>query len=538
MFHRQMVMLLLTCCIASFSLAQDTTVAPSVDNDRIPAVKYAEMVRGEDIRQHLDILASDEMEGRETGQPGQRLAAEYIAGHFKNIGLGTTPNGTYFQPLSFAQNRWIDLSLSVNEERYRFMWDYYAFASSNSSTDTIKADEVLFLGYGIDDEKYSDYKDVDVKGKVIMVYQGEPLNMDSISYITGKMEYSDWALDWRKKLETAKRKGVKAVIFIESNVNERVSRYRDRLLSGQMSMGMEEGMSDNYAHSIYVSKDIAKEIIGKKLYKKFIKTRNKIKKTGRPYHLMLQADVALMMLKEEKVLKGENVLGMIEGRDPELKDEILVVSAHYDHLGKRGDDIYNGADDNGSGTSTVLDIAEAFKAAANDGIGPRRSILFLLVSGEEKGLLGSEYYVKFPVYPLDKTIVDVNVDMIGRVDKDHEGNPNYIYVIGADRLSTELHDINEAMNEQFVNLELDYTFNEEDDPNRYYYRSDHYNFAEKGIPAIFYFSGVHDDYHRTSDTSDKIDFEKTAKVGRLIFHTIWQLANQDKTIEVDVIQNQ
>lgn len=497
----------------------------------------SERIQPDDIKKHLEKIAADEMEGRETGTLGQRKAAEYIAGHFKNIGLEPTPQGTYFQGIKFAFNRWRDIALSVNGQKYRFMYDYYAFASSNETKeDSIMADEVVFVGYGIDDELYSDYEDVDVKGKVVMMYQGEPLDRDSVSYITRRKEYSKWALDWKKKLETAKRKGVKAVIFIEPNVKKRVSKYRDRLLTGHTSMGTEEGLAENFANSIYVSKDLAKAIIGKKNLKKFIKNRDKIRKTGRPSSLVLPARIAISVKKDEEILNGENVLGFIEGRDSVLKNDIVVVSAHYDHLGKRGDDIYNGADDNGSGTSTVLDIAEAFAYVKKEipDAAPRRSILFILVSGEEKGLLGSQFYVNYPVYPLEKTIVDVNVDMIGRVDDKHKENPNYIYVIGADRLSTELHDINEAMNDKYTGVTLDYTYNAEDDPNRYYYRSDHYNFAEKGIPSIFYFSGVHADYHRTTDTIEKINFEKTAKIGQLIFHTIWQLANQDKTIEVNV----
>jgi hypothetical protein len=437
----------------------------------------SERIQSGDIKKHLETIASDEMQGRETGTPGQRKAAEYIAGHFKNIGLEPTPYGTYFQSIQFSFNRWRDIALSVNGQKYRFMYDYYAFASANETqADSIMADEIVFVGYGIDDKSYNDYKGVDVKGKVVMMYQGEPLNRDSVSYITKRKEYSKWALDWKNKLEIAKRKGVKAVIFIEPNIAKRVSKYRDRLLTGHTSMGMEEGLAENFANSIYVSKEVAKAIIGKKNLKKFIRNRDRIRKTGRPSSLVLPVKIAIAIEKDEEILNGENVLGFIEGRDSILKNDIVIVSAHYDHLGQRGDDIYNGADDNGSGTSTVLDIAEAFAYVKKEMpyAAPRRSILFMLVSGEEKGLLGSQYYVNYPVYPLERTIVDVNVDMIGRVDDKHAADSNYIYVIGADRLSTELHDINEAMNDKYTGVSLDYTYNEEDDPNRYYYRSDHY----------------------------------------------------------------
>lgn len=209
------------------------------------------------------------------------------------------------------------------------------------------------------------------------------------------------------------------------------------------------------------------------------------------------------------------------------------MTAHFDHLGMRGTDIYYGADDNASGTSAVLEIAQAFSQAKASGQGPRRSVLCMLVTGEEKGLLGSQYYTEHPVFPLTQTVANVNIDMIGRKDDKH-ADSNYTYVIGSDRLSTELHEINETVNRLYTKLELDYTYNADNDPNRFYYRSDHYNFAKNGIPAIFYFSGVHADYHRPTDTPDKIMYEKAETITRLAFHTTWELANRDERIKVNV----
>ena len=196
-------------------------------------------------------------------------------------------------------------------------------------------------------------------------------------------------------------------------------------------------------------------------------------------------------------------------------------------------EIRNGADDDGSGTVTVLELASTFAKAAADGHGPRRSILFMTVVGEEKGLLGSEWYADHPVWPLEQTIANLNVDMIGRVDDAHSDDERYVYLIGSDKLSTELHDISETANATYTDLALDYTFNAPDDPNRFYYRSDHYNFAKNGIPVIFYFSGVHEDYHKPGDDVEKIMFDKTAEIGRLIFHTAWDLVNRDARIQVD-----
>ena len=232
-----------------------------------------------------------------------------------------------------------------------------------------------------------------------------------------------------------------------------------------------------------------------------------------------------------KYVKGENIIGFIEGSD--LKDEIVVITAHYDHLGVKEDTlIYNGADDNGSGTSAIMEIAQAFMLAKKEGNGPRRSVLIMPVSGEEKGLLGSKYYTDNPIYPLENTIANLNVDMIGRIDQNHD-NPDYVYLIGSDRLSSELHQISEDINKQYFNLELDYTFNAEDDPNRYYYRSDHYNFAKNNIPVIFYFNGIHEDYHKPTDTVEKINFEKIQKISRYIFLTAWELANRDERPRLD-----
>lgn len=228
---------------------------------------------------------------------------------------------------------------------------------------------------------------------------------------------------------------------------------------------------------------------------------------------------------------SENVVAFIEGT--EKPEEIIVISAHFDHLGITDEDIFNGADDNGSGTVALLKIAEAFQTAKENGNGPKRSILIIHLTGEEKGLLGSKYYVSHPIFPLKNTVANLNIDMIGRVDEAHTNTPNFVYLIGADKLSTELHEISEEINQKFTNLLLDYTYNDDNDPNRFYYRSDHYNFAKNNIPIIFYFNGTHQDYHKPSDTPDKINYEVLAKRTKLIFYTAWELANRQERIVVD-----
>ncbi|MEC3908526.1 M28 family metallopeptidase [Tamlana sp. 2201CG12-4] len=233
-------------------------------------------------------------------------------------------------------------------------------------------------------------------------------------------------------------------------------------------------------------------------------------------------------------IKGsENVLAYIKGS--EKPDEIIIISAHLDHIGiSQNGDINNGADDDGSGTVAILEIAEAFKEAEKEGNGPKRSVLFLHVTGEEIGLYGSRYYTdEDPVFPLKNTVANLNIDMIGRIDPKHEGGKNYLYLIGSDKLSKELHDLSEKINKTYTNLEFDYTYNDDNDPNRFYYRSDHYNFAKNNIPVIFYFNGTHADYHRPTDTPDKINYEFLETRARLIFHTAWELANREERIKLD-----
>lgn len=231
-------------------------------------------------------------------------------------------------------------------------------------------------------------------------------------------------------------------------------------------------------------------------------------------------------------VETENVAAIIKGS--KFPEEYIVISSHLDHIGIKNGEINNGADDNGSGTVALLEIAEAFKMAADVGQGPKRSLIFLHVTGEEKGLLGSSYYANNPLYPLTQTMTNLNVDMIGRTDpKREDKDPNYIYLIGADRLSQDLHDISEATNTKYTQFKLDYTFNEEKDPNRFYYRSDHYNFAKNNIPVIFYFSGTHEDYHKPGDTPDKIMYDLLAKRTQLIFYTAWELANRTDKIRLN-----
>lgn len=495
--------------------------------------QIANSITVKELTKHLTILSADDMEGRELGTEANRKAARYIASAFSNMGIPELNGDGYFQAIPFYSAQWKDLSLEVNGKKYKSIKEFYSILSMNNSKDRFETDEVTFLGYGIDDPTYSDYKGADVAGKVILIYRGEPKDADGNSLITKSTELSSWSRAIIRKLRTARDKGVKAVLVIDDEYTKNVGELRNRLIGGSVRLGEPgELKTVNYANQLFINTQVLSDILGKKK-KKVIKTRDKIAKKGKSKPVSIPTSIAITQVKDNVPVQHENVLAYIEGSDPELKDELVIITAHYDHVGQRGEDVFNGADDDGSGTVTVLEIAEAFQKAKEMGFGSKRSVLCMLVTGEEKGLLGSKYYTDNPIFPLEKTVVNINIDMVGRVDEKHASNPDYIYVIGSDMMSDELHEINERNNSKYTKLELDYTYNAVDDPNRFFYRSDHFNFAIKGIPAIFYFNGTHADYHRPSDTIEKINFEVMRKRALLAFYNAWEIANRDKPISVD-----
>jgi Zn-dependent M28 family amino/carboxypeptidase len=255
-------------------------------------------------------------------------------------------------------------------------------------------------------------------------------------------------------------------------------------------------------------------------------------------HKSYTTNAQINIVKTTNNLQSTDVIGVLPGTDK--KTEYVFITGHYDHLGMHDSVIYYGADDDGSGTTSVLQMAQAFAAARDKGYKPRRTIVFMTVSGEEKGLWGSEYYTNHPLYPLDSTSVDLNIDMVGRIDpsRNYGDSMNYVYTIGEDKLSSDLMPISDSINNTYSHLELDRKFNDPKDPNRFYYRSDHYNFASKGVPIIFYFNGTHADYHQPTDTVDKINFGLMSKRVKLVFYTAWEMANRNAMLKRDIPLNQ
>ncbi len=252
-------------------------------------------------------------------------------------------------------------------------------------------------------------------------------------------------------------------------------------------------------------------------------------KGAKDYYQTVPADY-LKSKYDHKYGDSENIWAYIEGS--EKPDEVIVISAHYDHIGIENGEIFNGADDDGSGTVALVEIAKAFQKAKNEGRGSKRSILILHVTGEEHGLHGSRFYSDNPLFPIANTVANINIDMIGRRDEFHT-NSDYVYLIGSDFLSTDLYNACESANKKYVNTFLDYKFNNKTDPNRFYYRSDHYNFARFGIPSVFLFNGVHEDYHQKTDEVSKIEFDALTKRTKLAFAIAWEVANAEKRLVVD-----
>ena len=512
------------------------TPAPATDF----SLSYASGITAEDLRKHLSILASDEYEGRETGKKGQKMAAEYISKQFTALGL-TGPvkdsDSPYLQ--HFTVNRLsLDPSTSVKIGGKTFMLNKDFYAVVNGTFATATPVQPVFAGYGIQAEGYTDFAAAgDLHGKDLLMLLGEPTGKDGKPLRkdekTGLM-FGDLGFQGVVDRMVAIRPLKPRSLFcIEPTAGAfgQVPKTFSYLLGLEQLAFPDAPDRKGPPNLFIVSPEMGAALLGTNAAG-LAKYQKAVAAAGKPVVSPFKPAAAIVQTVEKKEpFTTENVLGFLEGSDK--KDEVLVVSAHYDHLGIKDGKVFNGADDDGSGTVSVLEMAEAFAQAKKDGHGPRRSMLFLANTGEEEGLLGSEYYTSHPVFPLENTVTDLNIDMVGRVDSVHQGKGDYVYLVGDDKLSSELHTLSEATNQKYNPVALDYKYNDPADPERIYYRSDHYNFAKHKVPVIFYTSGLHPDYHKETDDVDKIDFPAMARRDQLIFHTAWELANRDSRVVVD-----
>jgi hypothetical protein len=471
---------------------------------------YASVIEPKALKENLSIIASDAMEGRFTGSRGQKMAAAFIADHFERSGLTAINNGSYYQPFNLYSYKQGEISIATASKKFSTPDDVVYYGTSD--TGGPKQLEVVFVGLGSD----ADLEQVVVKDRMVMLIVPNLELGNTIPIITRVMG--------------SEAAGVLVFTMApDAEYKSFMSDLQGTLAEGRMSLNKAEA---NETGLYFVSRAVVEALFGSLDKLKPVidgKKKNGLKKM-KPVKATINSQIV------ENIVKTENVMGFMEGTDK--KDEVLLITAHYDHIGlasgEGGDWVNNGADDDGSGTVTVLQLATTFAKAKKEGHGPRRSILFMTVAAEELGLFGSEYYTDTnPVIPLEKTVADLNIDMVGQWDPQHAGKAPYVYVIGADKLSSELQAINVRNNEKYTKLEFDYTYNDENHPSNLYKRSDHWNFAKHGIPIIFYFDGIHEDYHKPSDEVSKIDFDLMAKRGQCVFYTAWEIANRDDRLKVD-----
>lgn len=518
--------LLILTCIAVIILScgsstQNKTNPQLVTEPNLNPTVYAETITSDELKTMLYKYASDEFEGRNTGEKGQKMAVEYLKEKYQSMDI-SSPLGEddYFQEVPLEKQKVANAQFNVNGKKFEIFKQFIVLAVNK--TEQITLDEIAYVGYGIDGDNYSDYKNIDVKDKFVLAKTGEPKDEAGNFITSGTSEETKWSSGYKAlsiKTETAKEHGARGILYMDNDLLTKYAPFYKRQLESDVSKQLIVKSKETELISLLINEDLAKTI------------HNSI--TDNSKSEKINSTINLEIENRTESINSENVLAYIKGS--EKPNEVLVISAHLDHEGIKDGKIYNGADDDGSGTVAILEIAQAFKEAEKAGYGPKRTILFLHVTGEEKGLLGSKYYADTsPIFPLENTVANLNIDMIGRTDpKRTIGTRNYIYLIGSDKLSTELHNISEETNAKYTQLELDYKFNDDNDPNRFYYRSDHYNFAKNNIPVIFYFNGTHDDYHQPSDTPDKIEYDLLETRSRLVFYTAWELANRENRVIVD-----
>ena len=482
--------------------------------------KYSKVITTGALKEKLSVIASAEMEGRETASPGQKRAAAYIESEFKRMGLKPGNGNSYQQTYPVYQDNLTAKAIFVNGTS--FEWDKdFTFSLQTISNGKWDYSNVVFAGYGIVDSAkgINDYANLDVKGKLVVILEGTSTGNPTMG-VGGNRAFNANPASPMAKMRAALSKGAAGLLTVSAGFPRKVPTET----KGGMYLKKNDAAG-------FLMANISTTVAGAILTKSNASIADLASVAKGSYN----ADVTLVATKKTENLESSNVIAYLPGTDK--KDEYLFLTGHYDHLGKKGDVIYYGADDDGSGTVGVMQMAEAFATAAKNGKSPRRTIVFMTVSGEEKGLWGSQYYSEHPLFPLEKTTADLNTDMIGRVDTERmtADSLNYIYVIGHDKLSSELQSINENANKNSSNLVLDYKFDDPNDKNRIYYRSDHYNFAKVGVPILFFYDGMLlADYHKPTDTVDKINFELMQKRTLMVFHTACEIANRDAMLKRDI----
>ena len=542
---------LLLCACSPVALAQTPATAHAPAVALPPAeTKAAERITAARLSERLYFVASDEMDGRDTPSPGLDATAKYIADNLKRWGIKPGgDDGTYFQRIPLRRTK-VDQAQTHAEFGGQALRVGTDFLPANQSGTGAGALVYAGDGWYVPAKNINPYEHVDVRDKIIIANMGRPTSITRAD-LRGKA-----GVDWADPATYGQTHGARGVILIPAarDLNDWWNRRLSALERGSFmvesptetpsaTMPAEPSIPTIYASVALLNALFAGEAVSSA----DVLTAAQEGKAKPPFALAPNKVIQLTVNVTTERQFTQNVVGILVGRDKTLKQEYVAMGAHYDHIGDadkggqcgavNGDHICNGADDDGSGTVSILTIAEAFAKGPR----PARSILFVWHCGEEKGLWGSKYFTDHPTVPLKQVVAQLNIDMIGRSKKEGDTNPlnrelsgpNEIYVIGSKMMSTQLGDLSERVNQAFLNVSFNYKYDDPHDPNRFFFRSDHFNYAHKGIPIIFYFDGVHEDYHRPTDSPDKIDYNKMQAVARTVFLTAEELANAPTRPVVD-----
>lgn len=527
----------------SQTVAQRKTSVAAKAPASVASQRGVDTISATQLKDYLSFIASDEMEGRDTPSRGLDTAARFIAMNLSRWGLKPAgDDGSFFQKISLSREL-IDKTetrAQLNNQLLTLGEDYIPFARPADIAPT----QLVFAGNGwfVKSKNIDPYKGIDPQGKIAVIFA--PVNAlprgITNSDLTGKR-----GEDWMNGAEYAQKRGAAGIVIVPdfqylANWDRNRTRITER---GAMKVDKFQPPAGAQIPLVVISPRVANVLFqGEKRSAVSLFESVYGGQPAEPFLLNPEKKFALTVKVKSEGTSTQNVVAVLEGGDPALKGEYVALGAHYDHVGVgvpvNGDAIYNGADDDGSGTTALLSMAEALTKAS---VRPKRSILFVWHAGEEKGLWGSRYFTDFPTVAIDQIVVQLNIDMIGRSKRAGDVNPlnrelsgpNEIYVIGSRMMSTELGELVENVNKQYLNLTYDYRYDDPADPNRFFFRSDHYNYARKGIPVAFFFDGEHEDYHRPGDSVDKIDFEKMQNVTRTIYLTFWEVANRPARPKVD-----
>jgi hypothetical protein len=528
------IRILIIGCVASIFSLGFLPLPENKNKSAEPNGKYrgAELITTAQMKDYLTFIASDELEGRDTPSRGLDVAAKFLAMNLSRWGVKPAgDDGTYFQRFALLKTT-VDsaqTTMEINGQRFKYGSDFLASSFSGPGTATAP---LIYVGHGlmIKAKNLNAFAGIDVKDKIVVWTNEFPKGVTFADFAGKPGE------DWQSAAKYAALNGAKGGIIIPSYAAlitwEQTK--KNQLANGALAVEKFQSHADPQIPIIVASPRLAGALLqGEKENATKVFNNAVIGEPAAAFEFKPEKRVTFTVAAKTEQVYTQNVIGVVEGSDANLKQEYVAIGAHYDHIGvgapANGDAIYNGADDDGSGTVSVLAMAEAFAKGPR----PKRSLLFVWHAAEEKGLWGSKYFTEYPTVPIDKIITQLNIDMIGRTRKPSDGNPahanlakpNEVFVVGSKKMSTELGNLSESVNKSYYNLSFNYKYDDPNDPEKTFFRSDHFNYALKGVPIIFYTDGDHEDYHKVTDHVEKIDFENMRKITRTIYAMAWELGN-------------